>query len=473
MEPATIAAQLREIAIYFELDGDRHRAGAYDRASKSIEAANGLHRLVEEGRLEDLPGVGPSIARVVGDLFRRGNTTVLERLREKWPTVVVELALLPKVGAQRARKLFQAFQPADLEAIAGACRAGAVRELPGFGTVSEARILEAIEQRHLRGAQILLVDATDSAASLAAHLRAEPSVARVEVAGPVRRACEIVDHLAFAVVSDAPDAVMDRLASFALVTSIDRETRVGYLAGGMRAHVRVGPANRLGWELVQATGSPAHVDGLLARARERGIDLDALAAPEERRVYLALGLPWIPPELRDGTDELAGAAAGDTFADLVTDDDIHDDVPLSHDLQRRQALDRRDGARRRRARLPGDHHHRSLGRGVVRRRDRRRRPARAARRDRRDDRRAREDPARHRGRHPRRRRDRRASGDDPRARPRDRERAPALQARRARDHRAPDHGDAPAVLQDLGARARPARAAARSDPGRARRRARR
>jgi DNA polymerase (family 10) len=351
MEPATIAALLREVSIYFELDGDRHRAGAYDRAAHSIEAANGLHRLVEEGRLEDLPAVGPSIARVVGDLWRRGSTDVLERLRAKWPPVVVELALLPKVGAQRARELYKRFQPADLEAIAAACRAGAVRELRGFGAVSEARILQAIEERHLRGVRVLLLDATDSAATLAAHLAADPVIARVEVAGPVRRGSEIVDHLAFAVATEAdPDVVLDRLATFALVTSVDRAQRVGYLAGGMRVHVHVATPARFGWALIQATGSPAHVVALEQRARERGLDLAALAtatqapplaaevrqAPplagraatrsgaevSERRVYLALGLPWIPPELRDGTDEVAAAAAGDTFADLVVAEDV-------------------------------------------------------------------------------------------------------------------------------------------------------
>ena len=102
MEPTAIAAQLREIAIYFELDGDRHRALAYSRAAGSIEAANGLHRLLDEGRLEELPHVGPSIARVVGDLARRGSSTVLDKLRAKWPAVIVELAQLPYVGAQKA-----------------------------------------------------------------------------------------------------------------------------------------------------------------------------------------------------------------------------------------------------------------------------------------------------------------------------------------------------------------------------------
>src|SRR6188768_917564 len=102
MEPATIAAQLRELAVYYELDGDRHRSFAYERAAKSIEAANGLHRLIDEGRLEELPGVGPSIARVVAELARRGTVAVLERLRLQWPVVVVELAGLPKVGVLKA-----------------------------------------------------------------------------------------------------------------------------------------------------------------------------------------------------------------------------------------------------------------------------------------------------------------------------------------------------------------------------------
>ena len=147
MEPATIAAQLRELAVYYELDGDKHRAYAYDRAAKSVEAANGLHRLVEEGRLEELPGIGPSIARVVAELARRGTVDVLDRLRAAWPAIVIELAQLPKVGVPKARKIFQAIAPIDLEAVAVACRAGLISELPGFGKVSEQRILQSIEER--------------------------------------------------------------------------------------------------------------------------------------------------------------------------------------------------------------------------------------------------------------------------------------------------------------------------------------
>src|SRR5215470_1275995 len=167
MEPAAIAAQLREIGVYYDLDGDRRRAIAYERAAGSIEAAAGLHRLIDEGRLEELPGVGPSIARVVAELAKHGTVATLERLREKWPSVIVELAHLPKVGVQRARKIHQAFAPTDLDSVAVLCRSGALQQLPGFGKLSEAKVLQAIEERHLRGSRVLLVDSESRALSLA------------------------------------------------------------------------------------------------------------------------------------------------------------------------------------------------------------------------------------------------------------------------------------------------------------------
>jgi DNA polymerase (family 10) len=330
MEPATIAAQLRELAVYYELDGDRHRAFAYDRAAKSIEAATGLHRLVEEGRLEELPGVGASIARVVAELARNGSVTVLERLRAQWPAVVIELAQLPKVGVQKARKIFQALAPSDLDAVAAMCRTNVISELPGFGKISEQKILQAIEERRLKGTQVILVEAEAHASSLAHHLRADPAVKRVEICGPVRRWSEIVDHLAYAVATQDREAVIDRLASFALVTSVDRAAAessreapiVGFMAGGLRAEVYVGTPARFGWTQVIATGSHEHVARLRQRAADRGIDLSILDAPDEKLVYTALGLPLIPAELRDGTDEITAALAGDTFADLITLDDI-------------------------------------------------------------------------------------------------------------------------------------------------------
>ena len=323
MDPATIAALLREISIYFELDGDRHRAGAYDRAAKSIEAANGFPKLVLEDRLRELPGVGPSIEKVVADLAHPGRSEVLDRLRAKWPAVIVELSQLPAVGAVRASKLHAAFAPSDLDAIAALARAGAIRELPGFGELSEAKILRAIEERHLAGARALHVDAEQQALALAEFLRGAAS--RVEVAGPVRRWLEICDHLAIAVASEQVEPVVERLRAYPLVTSVETTSAtlaIGKLADGMRCEVHIAPAAHYGWTLVTATGSPEHVTALRDRAQARGVALDTAELRDEAEVYRALGLPEIPPELRDGAGELAAADRGDAFDDLVTLGDV-------------------------------------------------------------------------------------------------------------------------------------------------------
>jgi len=324
MEPATIAAQLRELAMYYELDGDRHRAYAYDKAAKSVEATQGLQRLIDEGRLEELPNIGPSTARVIAELHKTGRVAVLDRMRSQWPAVVIELATLPKVGVQKARKIFKSLDPADLDQVAALCRAGAVSELPGFGKVSEQKILRSIEERKLHGTRLILVEAQDHASSLSHHLKGEPAVSRVEICGPIRRWCEVVDVMSYAVASRDRDAVAARFAEFGLVTSVDRtaDPIVGFAAAGVRCEVHVAPPERFGWAMVVATGSKAHVAQLLERAAQRGIDLTRLGATEEPLVYQALGLPWLPPEVRDGTDEIAAALAGDDFSDLITLEDI-------------------------------------------------------------------------------------------------------------------------------------------------------
>ena len=311
MEHTAIAALLREISVYFDLDGDRHRAIAYDRAARSIEAANGLPRLIDEGRLEELPHIGPSIARVVGDLARRGSSTVLEKLRAKWPAVIVELAQLPYVGVQKARKIHDSLAPADLDAVAAMCRAGAVQKLSGFGKVSEAKILKAIEERAAHGTRALHIDAEEHARALAGYLRAEPAALRVEIAGPVRRWLEIVDHLALAIATDHPEAIVERLRSYGLVTSVQQDHAItARLADGMRCELHVAPPARFGWTWIEATGSPEHV----AQLRARGGPVEGA---DEADVYRALGIPFVPPEVRDGSDEL-----GSDFSELVTLEDV-------------------------------------------------------------------------------------------------------------------------------------------------------
>lgn len=315
MEPAAIAAQLRQIAIYFELEGDRHRANAYRRAAQSVAAAPGLHSLIDNGRLEQLPHVGPSTARVVADLARRGSCIVLERLSATWPAVIVELAQLPYVGVAKAREIHTALAPTNLDDVAAAARAGTLRNLRGFGALSESKLLETIEARQRRGTLALHVDAEAQAHAIAQHLRTDPAVLQIELAGPLRRWLEIVDHLAFAVACHAPHAVTDRFKALAGATHVDSHGDVvtARLADGMRCELYLAPPNRFGWALVRATGSPQHVDLLRARQPQP----ETIEARDEAELYRALNLAVPPPEVRDGTDELTV-----DFSALVTLSDV-------------------------------------------------------------------------------------------------------------------------------------------------------
>ena len=370
-----IAAQLREIAIYFDLDGDRHRAIAYDRAAKSIEAANGLQRLLDEGRLEELPAIGPSIARTVGDLARRGSATVLDNLRAKWPMVIVELAQLPYVGVIKARKIHEALAPHDLDAVAArVSRRRAARRSRASARPAKRRSSPRSRSAGTRGTRALHIDAEEHAMSIAQHLRADPAALRVEIAGPVRRWLEIVDHLAFAVATEHPDAIVERFRSYALVTGVEHgdehDHRAARRRHALRGPPRAARALRLGADLRDRLAGARR-----AAARARGADRDRAAT--RPTVYRALGVPFVPPEVRDGTDEL-----GTDWSDLVTSADVttasHCHTTYSDGRHTIVEMARR----RRRARLRRDHDHRSLGRGELRRRARRRQAARAGRRDR-------------------------------------------------------------------------------------------
>ncbi|HEY8515559.1 MAG TPA: PHP domain-containing protein [Candidatus Binatia bacterium] len=334
MTPAEIAAALREIAAYVDLEGNRFRARAYERAARSIGAVAELDRLIAERRLDELPGIGKSLARVIEELATRGRIELLERLRERWPRVVLELAALPEVGPERARRLHEGLAPTSLEEVAALCEAGRVRKLPGFGRVSEARVLEAIRTRHERGALLTLEDARLASEELASIVRAAPGVADVQVCGPVRRWMEVADRVVLAVASDDPRTLLARTRSYAATVALDEAqqdgardgARIGVLRGqlasGVVCELYVASRERFGVALVLATGSHGHLAALRAHARERGTELERIAAPDEATLYAALGLPWLPPEVRDGTDEIAAALAGDRFDDLIALEDL-------------------------------------------------------------------------------------------------------------------------------------------------------
>lgn len=322
---ADIAALLREIARDLSLDGERYRARAYERAARSLDGVRDLDGLIAARRLTELPGIGRSIASLIEELSQQGTARLLETLRERWPKVLAELAALPGVGVARARKIHDAFAPASVEQVAELCVAGRLRALPGFGPSTERRVLDAVRGRHERRVELVLQDAAAATAQLARIVRRLAGTVDVQAAGPARRRLETTDTLALAVSSRRPGEVVDALRAQAAVASLDEVAggiARGRLVTGVALELHVERPERWGVALVRATGSAQHVAALERHARERGATLDRMPAADERALYAALGLPLLPPEVRDGTDEITAALAGDDFTDLVTLGDV-------------------------------------------------------------------------------------------------------------------------------------------------------
>jgi DNA polymerase (family 10) len=299
-------------------------------------------------------GIGDALARKIADLHRTGTTEVLERLRAAHPPGTLELVRVPELGPRKAAALIAALGVRSLDDLERACLEGRVRGVKGFGERTEARILEGLRQVRARSAdpRVLLSDALAAAEPLLAHLRAASAARRVELAGSVRRWRETASDLDVVAASDEPAALSEALATYPLTAEVlargdtkttvrlvpgpppPREAGLGRgLASGLKVDLRVVPPADFATLLHHLTGSKAHHVRLRGLARDRGYTLSEwglerldgggkVPIPSEEALYAALGLPWIPPELREDTGELEAAAAGTLPTDLVEVQDV-------------------------------------------------------------------------------------------------------------------------------------------------------
>jgi DNA polymerase (family X) len=304
-----------------------HRARAYEHGAEAVEAiAGGLDRLVQNDRLTDVSGIGRSLAATITDLVRHGRAPTLERIMDDdLPPALLALAEVPGFTPRRIRLLYEALDVATPDDVRAALQSGAAAEVRGFGVTTVDRLLAALERAASAPEITRLVEATAWAQRLIAHLAMGAPVRAVEIAGSVRRAVETVRDINVVASSVRPAEVVAAFTSYGGVREIIERTsdrcRVR-LAGGPVATLTVVAPERFGAALVRATGAPAHVAALEVRARARGVPLDELPGEREADVYSALALPLVPPELREGNGELDAADAGDTFADLVTFEDL-------------------------------------------------------------------------------------------------------------------------------------------------------
>ena len=321
----TIARALREMAELLAASGQEpFKARAYLRGAEVLERLDAdLGTLVDARRLTTLPGIGSALAAMITELYQTGRSRTLEEQRQRVPPFVLELSRIPRLGLDKIAVLHDKLGVQTIEDLEAACLAGRVKTIKGMGEKTEQRILEAIRRlREPEAQRALLPEALAVADSMRAFLGKAAGAASAEVAGELRRWAESVDELSLVVASDRPaDTMKDALRAPALaeVTSREKASFEGRLATGLPVRVHVAPRAAFATTLLRATGSAAHVQHLEQLSRDRGV---RLAGESEEEIYRRLGLPLIPPELREGEGEIEAAIAGDLPDDLVTAEDL-------------------------------------------------------------------------------------------------------------------------------------------------------
>ena len=341
MDNLSIARLLSETADLMELGQENpFKVRAYRNAAQLIAALPGPAASMSPDARRALPGIGKDLSARLDELLRTGRMQVLEDLRAKNPVSLLDLKRLPGIGPQTLITLWRDMgiaSPSDLEE---AIRAGRLRAVRGFGPKKEAALLKALAARHAVIARHLLPDCLERGEALCAYLAERVPGARVSAAGGIRRGVETCTGIDIVAAGTAREraALEEAFRSYSLVESAEAGeggVLTARLWGGMDARLAMGAPDTRGLMLLWQTGSDAHLEQLTARAADLGIVLaeDRIArgktrldASSEEAIYGALGLAWIPPELREGHDEIEIAAAGPMPALLEWNDlrgDLH------------------------------------------------------------------------------------------------------------------------------------------------------
>ena len=327
MEKNDIAGVLDEIATFMELTGENpFKIRAYSAGARILEnMTEDLGELIDGGKLADIPGLGEALVDKITTLRRDGVLPFHQKLKASIPAGLLEVMQIPGLGPKKVRALWTQLAVEDLAKLKEVCESGAVAELKGFGAKTQDKILEGIKNRIAYGKRHRWYEAAAIAEPILAGLRALPQVSHAESAGSLRRARETVGDLDFLVASSEPKPIMDWFVAYPGVKEVTAhgETKSSVrFENGLQADLRVVPAEQFYFALHHFTGSKEHNVAMRHRALGRGLSMsewgfksvdDKTVAPgakNEEEVFQALGLPWIPPELREGNGEIDAAEAG-------------------------------------------------------------------------------------------------------------------------------------------------------------------
>ncbi len=337
---ADIAKVFDEIADLLEIEGENpFRVRAYRNAARLIEGLGvSISEMIEKNEdLTELPGIGKDLAGKIREIAATGTCGAREELRKKLPATIITLLEIPGLGPKRVQTLYRELDISTPEQLYAAVRDGKVRELPGFGEKTERLLRQALGPKSAAAKRFLLAIAAQYAEPLKAYLAATPGVNTVVIAGSYRRAKETVGDIDIVVTARQSKAVMERFCGYPEVERIAAkgETRATVLLkNGLQVDLRVVPPASFGAALYYFTGSKAHNVAARGLAQRMGLKINEygvfrgrvrLAGDTEEAVLRAIGLPYIPPELRENQGEIEAAQAG-KLPRLVARGDLQGDL---------------------------------------------------------------------------------------------------------------------------------------------------
>ncbi|MHB1043772.1 MAG: DNA polymerase/3'-5' exonuclease PolX [Eubacteriales bacterium] len=335
MQNIEVAWVFYELADLLEFKGeDFFKVRAYRNAARVLAALEEpLEDIRRNGRLAGIPGIGKNIAAKIEEILSTGGLKKHRELLQEIPPGLLEIASLPGIGPKKARLIRDGLMVASLDELYEAAGAGRLRKLPGMGAKSESEIIRNIDMQRSRSGRVLLATARELAEEMAAFLRSMPGVNRVEVGGSVRRWRETVRDVDLVASAKEPGIILEALAAHPRVLEVleRKENFIRVLSRwNIPVNLIVAPAEDFWLTLHKATGSREHYRRLGELAPGVGQAPGSLsgAAPQsEEEIYRRLGLPFIPPELRENRGEIGAARAG-RLPRLIEPGDIRGDLHL-------------------------------------------------------------------------------------------------------------------------------------------------
>jgi DNA polymerase (family 10) len=337
---ADITAIFEEIADLLEIGGaNPFRIRAYRNAARILgDLPQEARQLVERGDdLTRLPGIGSDLAGKINEIVSSGHCSLLDRLRRETPPAVAELLKIPGLGPKRVKVLYHELEVQNIEQLHRAALDGRIRVLHGFGEKTEQNILQSLQAHASQSRRFKLATAAQYAETLHAFLQAIPGVQQVTVAGSFRRMRETVGDLDILVTATPGSPVMQRFTAYDEVAEVFSagDTRASILLKcGMQVDLRAVAQSSYGAALHYFTGSKAHNIAIRRIAQQLGLKINEygvfrgaqrIAGDSEESVYRAVGLPYIPPELREDRGEIE-AARGGRLPKLVELPDLRGDL---------------------------------------------------------------------------------------------------------------------------------------------------